>query len=304
MLNPKVSVCVITYNSGKTIIDTLDSIAEQTYPDIELVVSDDCSTDNTLALCQDWIEGHRSRFLAIQLLTSEKNAGVAHNLNQALRAASGEWMKTLAGDDLLMPGCIQDNIDFISENEHSGIVFSKYKPFRSVNGQREVLNTAKPVSESIEIFNRPVGEQYLWVLSGNLPPSITAFIRKDLLIQYPFPEQYPFCEDYPQWLYLTRSGIKLSYFDTVTVLYRLSNSLTRTDSGVFLNEKFHNSKKAVFYTDVWVELSKADSARAVQQQKEFFLGDIAIILLKNRNNLFTRLVLSFFKVIVGCRKLQ
>ena len=73
---PLVSVPVITYNSSKTVLETLDSIYNQTYQNLELIVSDDCSTDNTVGICREWIEAHKKRFVRTELLTVEKNTGV------------------------------------------------------------------------------------------------------------------------------------------------------------------------------------------------------------------------------------
>ena len=56
MTEPLVSICVITYNSSKTVVETLESIKNQSYSNIELVVSDDCSPDNTVELVQQWLE--------------------------------------------------------------------------------------------------------------------------------------------------------------------------------------------------------------------------------------------------------
>ncbi|MDR0890977.1 MAG: glycosyltransferase [Endomicrobium sp.] len=52
--NPLVSVCVITYNSSKYVLETLESIKTQTYQNIELIVSDDCSTDDTVEVCENY----------------------------------------------------------------------------------------------------------------------------------------------------------------------------------------------------------------------------------------------------------
>ena len=98
-----VSVCVVTYNSEKTIRETLDSILAQTYPRLELIVSDDRSTDQTVRICQDWLEENRERFQNTELIVRDQNGGVARNLNTAIQAAAGEWVKPIAGDDLLMP---------------------------------------------------------------------------------------------------------------------------------------------------------------------------------------------------------
>lgn len=59
MEQPLVSVSVITYNSAKTVLETLESIKAQTYQNLELIVSDDCSTDNTVELCRNWIEQNK-----------------------------------------------------------------------------------------------------------------------------------------------------------------------------------------------------------------------------------------------------
>lgn len=69
---PLVSVSVITYNSAKTVIETLDSIKAQTYQNIELIVSDDCSTDNTVEICRDWLTKNEKRFVRMELITVEK----------------------------------------------------------------------------------------------------------------------------------------------------------------------------------------------------------------------------------------
>lgn len=299
-----VSVCVITYNSGKTVLETLESVSAQSYPDIELIVSDDCSSDDTVDLCRKWLEDNSTRFFSARIITGEKNEGVAGNLNRAVSAASGEWIKTLAGDDVLMPDCIQDNLLYAQEHDNQGIVFSKYLPFRIVEGKREPVSESKPEPSAIAIYGKSAREQYLWILSGNTPPAITAFIRRDLLIQYPFPSQYPFCEDYPQWLYLTKAGIKLNFLNETTVLYRLGESLSRTASGTFVNEKLHYSKKAVFFTDVYWDLSKLDPENALRQKKEFFLGEVAVVLLKNRKTFFSRIILFLFKMATRTRKIQ
>ena len=106
MTKSLVSVAVVTYNSSKTVVETLDSIANQTYPDLELIVSVDCSTDNTVEICREWIEAHKERFVRTELLTVEKNTGVSANMNRGADACQGEWVKDIAGDDVLLPECI------------------------------------------------------------------------------------------------------------------------------------------------------------------------------------------------------
>lgn len=100
-----ISVIVVTYNSAKTIIDTLDSIKAQTYPNIEIIVTDDCSKDDTIALATTWLQENH---LKGTIVSANTNKGVPANMNQGLRASSSRLFKFIAGDDLLYPNAIDE----------------------------------------------------------------------------------------------------------------------------------------------------------------------------------------------------
>ena len=112
---PLVSVTVITYKSSKTVVETLESIKAQTYQNLELIVSDDCSSDDTIAICKDWIEKNKTRFVRTEIITVPCNTGTSANVNRAIKACRGEFQKSIAGDDLLEPDCIQINMDTIGD---------------------------------------------------------------------------------------------------------------------------------------------------------------------------------------------
>ena len=300
---PLVSVCTITYNSSKTVLETLDSIYAQTYQKLELLVSDDCSTDDTVEVCRQWIEAHKDRFVRAEMIVREKNGGVAANLNTAIRACRGEWIKSIAGDDLLMQDCIKENIDYISNHENQGIVFSKVQCFCVEKGQRILMNHFLPGIHAVK-FEQSASGQYQALLRSNFPPSTSVFYRKELLMAVPFPEDYPFCEDYPQWLHLTKNGIKLCYFDKQTAYYRVGESLLNPGSHRFVNEKFHYSVEAFFYYERVPALLKTNPELVKHIQREFLLGDIAILLLNNRRNFITKVILFIFKLFLGTRIVQ
>ena len=128
---PLVSIAVVTYNSSKTVLETLDSIKEQTYPNIELIISDDCSKDNTVELCRGWVEKNKGRFVRVEILTVETNTGVSANFNRADAASRGEWGKPIAGDDLLLPNAIQEYVNYIIVHPDVVYVFANGKCFGS-----------------------------------------------------------------------------------------------------------------------------------------------------------------------------
>lgn len=302
-LLPLVSVCIITYNSSKTVVETLDSVLAQTYPHIELLVSDDCSTDDTVSVCRSWLESHGNRFVRVELLIRQINGGVAANLNTVTRAAKGEWVKTIAGDDLLMPDCIKDNMDYVSSRRNQDIVFSKMSFFMEDSGKRTVLYSWE-IDKGREMFYKETssGQFNLLLSSCIYVPGVTVFQRKSFAVSHPYPEEYSFCEDWPHWTHLAKSGIRLQYFDKETVLYRVNGSLSHPSLSCFIDERFHHSMIAFFYAERYPLLKKLDYNEAIKQKREFFLGDVAIVLLRNHKNLFTRIILYVFKVLLGTRK--
>ena len=103
---PLVSVVVLTYNSSQYVIETLESIKAQTYNNLELIITDDCSEDSTVTLCRDWICVNNNRFVRAELIVSKVNTGIPANCNRGCRAARGEWFKEIAGDDILLEECM------------------------------------------------------------------------------------------------------------------------------------------------------------------------------------------------------
>lgn len=111
-----VSVVVLAYRSADTIIETLESIKKQTYPQIELIVTDDCSPDNTVEVVESWMRDNKGCLSDMKLVTTKKNTGLPSNINRGLQAATGMYYKGIAGDDYLTEDAIEKYVDFCEEN--------------------------------------------------------------------------------------------------------------------------------------------------------------------------------------------
>lgn len=221
---PLVSVAVVTYNSSKTVLETLDSIYNQTYPNLELIVSDDCSTDNTVKICRDWIETHKDRFVRTELLTFEKNTGVSANMNRGADACRGEWVKDIAGDDILLPDCVDTYVDYVSEHQETVIVFSNVEVFGG--GQQERIEVEEYYSIGAEVFSLSIKEQYDFItLERNWILAPTAFYNRAKVIALGIrnDERIPFYEDVPKWIRFLKVGVRLGFIDKNTVKYRVSS---------------------------------------------------------------------------------
>jgi alpha-1,3-rhamnosyltransferase len=105
MTNPLVSVAIPAYNHARYIEQCLQSVVDQTYPNIELVIIDDGSTDNTADKISDFLNRHQNRFANI-IFDSQNNMGVSVTSNKAIALCNGEWVHLLGSDDLIHPNKI------------------------------------------------------------------------------------------------------------------------------------------------------------------------------------------------------
>ncbi|MCR5183301.1 MAG: glycosyltransferase [Opitutales bacterium] len=293
---PLVTVGIVTYNSAGTVLETLESAKAQTYPNLELIVSDDCSSDGTVALCRRWIEQNASRFVRTELLTVPANTGIPGNLNRVVAAARGTFLKSIAGDDILLPDCVADNMAFVREHPEAEIVFSSVREFCGNADKREFFETY-PDAENRAYFAKSAREQFCaFVKSDFWVPAPACFVRTDLLRQNPYDENYPAMEDWPQWCRLTRAGTRLFFADRETVLYRVnaaSVSTTKNDS--FYSVRFMETRKMFFIRELRKYLQELGEQKQIRKyEREFLLFDFCIHVLKNRKNAWTSLVRHLF----------
>ena len=223
---PLVSVVVITYNSAKTIIETLESIKAQTYRNLELIITDDCSKDNTYEKCIKWLKENAHRFVRSEIVTVQENTGTSANVNRGIKKCKGEWIKQIAGDDRLLKSCIQNNVDFVNENPDSEIVISKLKFF----GNPIMIEKFRK-NFRYQNFKFPHRKFYKKLLIGNFIPAPTSFISKDVYekVGY-YDESIPLMEDWPFWMKACRGGCSFLFNDVETVEYRVEESVSITNN--------------------------------------------------------------------------
>ena len=223
---PLVSVVVITYNSSETVLETLESIKKQTYQNIELIVSDDCSTDNTQSVVRHWLDNKENTlpFKRVIFTITPKNGGPAVNCNHGIRSSNGKWFKLIAADDLLLPNCIMQSVKYINKHIDTQILISKVTCFR---GCEEVVLSQNDVNLYFWKLTRK--QQYYMMLLDNWITAPSQFIRKDVWERLNgFDESIPFMEDYPFWIKAFQRGINFDFLDEPTVRYRLHDSLSRS----------------------------------------------------------------------------
>lgn len=210
---PLVSVIIPTYNCSAYIRQTIDSVLAQTYSNIELLVIDDGSTDNTINIIQEY--GYR-----LQLICKD-NAGVSSARNLGIEKASGQYVCFLDHDDYWYPGKISQQVEAFVNCPEVGIVYSCFKcwlPDEQGNFSSPDSMDVVPISSEIEPdFSGWIYHLLLldcWVLTS------TAMINTDVFQSCGiFDESLPYSEDWELWLRVARKYQFIKLRGTTT-LYR------------------------------------------------------------------------------------
>lgn len=236
--SPIVSIIVITYNSAKYVLDTLESCKSQDYGVIELIISDDCSTDFTMDLIKYWAFENAQYFTRVKTVRTQQNSGVIANAINGIRHSRGEWVKLIAGDDVLVPNSISEFVDFLSSCniDKLGAVLAKEYRFYDEdisNFHRGVDNSNHPIfNDSISSIN-----QLKWLLIGKRFLGAALFYnRKALLSAYKDNSNFHMLEDILFVRILSLSGYLVTYWPVETVFYRLhQNSISAKTRDIYPN---------------------------------------------------------------------
>lgn len=141
-----VSIIMPSYNTGKFIAESIKSVLAQTYQDFELIIVDDCSTDDTEEVVKSFND---SRIIFIK---NETNSGAAVSRNRALREAKGKWIAFLDSDDLWMPQKLELQLNFMKENGYA-FTYTDYKIVTPSGEELPYIYTAPNKVNKRKLYN-------------------------------------------------------------------------------------------------------------------------------------------------------
>lgn len=187
---PLVSIITPSYNQGAFIRETIETVLNQDYPNIELIVVDGGSTDQTLAILNQYGHfGERFRFI------SEPDRGQSHAINKGLSMANGEIIGWLNSDDIYQPGAIRKAVEALLKHPH----------WAMVHGKVYFINEKSQVQQAAD-YTMPFDHKKLFYGCYICQPS--AFIRKNVFQQMGgVDESLQFCMDYDLWIRLSKSHV-------------------------------------------------------------------------------------------------
>lgn len=256
-----VTVSVIAYNSSKYILDTLESIKNQTYSNIILIICDDCSTDDTVQVCKEWIDTNSSRFVDTRLIVPPKNTGISDNVNRAWDACKTTYLKLIAGDDILLPNCIEDLMKYVEATPNALVVFGKMDGFGI--SEENIEEHMKQYFDYSFFSMSPKDQWERLVFRGNCIPAPTALYNiprlKELGLRND--SRIPLLDDYPLWLNMLKSGVKFHFVDKTLVNYRFSPEAVSTNATLSPRSKKSHGLFFIYY--IFPEYWKRDKPRAI-----------------------------------------
>lgn len=219
-MTPLVSICIPTYNAAKYINETLTSIAKQTYANIEVIIGDNASDDNTEELVNEFIEAHS---LCISYYKNTENLGYSGNCNKLIGLANGEFVAIYHSDDIYEPTIVQKQVELLMNDNDLAGCFTLFSKINSNGADRREWFTKSSCKEysGVTIYNY---DRYIDMLLNHYlnpffcPSSMIRKERYNLVGRYN--ENIKFIEDQDMWTRLLESG-KLAVINKKMVKYRI-----------------------------------------------------------------------------------
>jgi glycosyltransferase involved in cell wall biosynthesis len=219
MTNPLVSIIIPTYNRAGLVVETLESIREQTYPELELLVIDDGSKDDSVPIVRRWVEQHRSRFRSVQLIANPFNQGKSAVVNQGFDTVTGEYVMVFDSDDLLLPDAISAEVAFFQQHPE---VDSLCAGAMLLSGDVRTgiqFHSMREGPDSTDIA-KTYGDLFL---KGNAVISSTVVMKREVMKRTGyFNTELRVTHDWDYWIRISRN-FRFGFLNTPVVYYRVNS---------------------------------------------------------------------------------
>lgn len=197
-MNSKVSIIMPAYNAAGSVARALESILNQDYKNIEAIVVNDGSTDDTEAVLSKYIQDKRLRYVKTE------NKGVSHAINEGLKRTTGDYVSFLHADDLFLSGKLRKQVSLMEKAKKYGVSYTNTSYF--------LENTRHSVLSSYSHFS---GDIFYFLKRNNFIHASSTMIRKDIAKNIKFDESLGCHEEWDVFLKLARKGVKFLFIDEV-----------------------------------------------------------------------------------------
>ncbi len=198
-MNPKVSICIPTCNSEKYLVESIESALKQSFSDFEILISDNCSSDNT----QNIIKEYASKDDRIIFIFNKKNIGMVNNWNSCLARAKGEYIKFLFSDDTLSSdNALEKMVTILNADNEISLVASARN---IIDEQSKKIDIRSRYAGNFKMSGKEIIMDCLLRQSNKIgEPSVVMFRKKDSARG--FLEKYKQLVDLEMWFNILEKG--------------------------------------------------------------------------------------------------
>jgi len=227
---PKVSVCIPVYNGSDYIAESIESVLAQTYKDFQLIVVDNCSTDNTGEIVSNFQDPRLS------YVRNTQNIGLVGNENRCLDLAKGQYIYILHHDDIMLPDNLERKVNLLDEHPEVGFVHSN---ILLIDGKGEVVDHNIWCEDSRRDYiknGREVFEKYLAYLHFGASIFIGSVLARKKCYEHlgGFSPELPHCHDSEMWMRMSLL-YNVACIGTPLVKYRVHQISASSKWGNYLS---------------------------------------------------------------------
>ncbi len=224
MTKPLVTFLSPCYNHSKYIIQSLESIKNQTYPNIQHIIIDDCSTDDSAEKIQKWIDANDYR---CEFIRHEKNKGISFTQNESIDLTKGEYWTSVATDDFIEPARTEVFVKYLIEHRETNMITSDCKLVNEESREIQLSSGQYFLNFFYSPdFNRTIEQfgTYETLLKGNYIPS-SIMIRANVFDRVGKFDTNLKVEDWDMWLRISQVS-KIAFIDQPLTFYRYHDNNT------------------------------------------------------------------------------
>jgi glycosyltransferase involved in cell wall biosynthesis len=212
MGNPTVSVIMPAFNAEKTIVDSIRSVVQQTYPDWQLIIVDDASADGTIETASEFLDDPR-----VNLIRVPKNSGMSHSRNLGASESTGEFLAFLDSDDLWAPRKLELQVKLHATRLDFHISHTAFDEFDYAGKHKT------PWRQLVTPSKKKRGELLPALYYNNIIGTLTVMMKRSLFERMNgFNSELFAVEDHDLWLRVAEGGFSFGYIDEVLASYRFN----------------------------------------------------------------------------------
>ena len=202
-----ISVVMPAYNAEKTIAKAIQSARVQTYSDIEVIIVDDCSQDETVKIAASYAKKDNR----IKVFQNQTNMGAAFARNRGVEEAGGDWIAFLDSDDRWVPSKLEKQSDILIKNPLCPLYYTG-SAFENDEG-----------TKCSYILSVPEHLKYRDLLKQNLISCSSVLVKKEALMKFPMKSDPMIHEDLAAWLKILKDGSEAVGINEPLLIYRISS---------------------------------------------------------------------------------